>query len=96
MIMTVRVQSVAPQQMDEAVRRVDSDWLEKIRKAPGFVNSYVSRRGDDQLVFLTAFLDESTAKTGIEASAEWFGQWFMDLDTELLELWDAPVVTHTG
>lgn len=96
MIMTVRVQSVAPQQMDEAVRRVDSDWLEKIRKAPGFVNSYVLRRGDDQLVFLTAFLDESTAKTGIEASAEWFGQWFMDLDTELLELWDAPVVTHTG
>jgi hypothetical protein len=96
MIMTVRVQSVPPQQMDEVVRRVDLQWLEKIRAAPGFVSSYVLRRGDDQLVFLTAFLDESSAHNGIETSAEWFGQWFMDIDAQPPELWDAPVVTHTG
>jgi heme-degrading monooxygenase HmoA len=96
MIMTVRIQSVPAQQMDEVVRRVDLQWLEKIRHAPGFVSTYVVRRGNDQLVFLTAFLDEDSAHNGIETSAEWFGQWFMDLDAEPPELWDGTVVAHTG
>lgn len=60
------------------------------------MSSYVVGRGDDQLIFLTAFLDESDAHKGIEASAEWFGQWFLDIDAGPPELWDAPVVTHTG
>jgi hypothetical protein len=94
--MTIRQQRVPPEQMEEVLRRVDVDWLETIRMAPGFVESYVVRRGEEDLVFYTAFLDESLREKGEERSAEWFGQRLMDLDTELRDMWHGPVVAHAG
>ena len=96
MYMTVRQQRVPSDQMEEVTRRVDVDWLETIRMAAGFVESYVVRRGDEDLVFYTTFLDESFREKGDERSAEWFGQRLMDLDTEVGDLWHGPVVAHAG
>ena len=97
MYMTIREYKVSPQQADEVIRRVDTNWLEELRKVKGFVSYHVVRTGEDQLVATAAFLDEASAKRGAEASAEWVGQrLLMDLDVEFLGMREGPVVVHEG
>jgi hypothetical protein len=97
MYMTIREYKVSPQQADEVIRRVDTNWVEELRKVKGFVSYHVVRPGDDRLVAIAGFLDQASAGMGAEASAEWVGQrLLLDLDVEFLGMREGPVVVHEG
>ncbi len=97
MYMTIREYRVSEQQVDEVIRRVDTNWVEELRKVKGFLSYHVVRPEGDRLVAIAAFLDEAAAKRGAEASAEWVGQRLLiDLDVEFLGMREGPVVVHEG
>ncbi|HEY8643739.1 MAG TPA: antibiotic biosynthesis monooxygenase [Candidatus Dormibacteraeota bacterium] len=96
MHMTIREYTITPGQADEIIRRVDDDWLDRLHKMPGFVSYHVVRPADDQLISVTAFLDEQGAKRGAEASAEWVGERLSDLDVKFVDMVEGKVVVHGG
>jgi hypothetical protein len=96
MIMTMRHHRVPANQLAEVTRRVDTDWIEKVRRLPGFVSAYAVRLGDDELTFVTAFVDETTAEKGNEATVAWVSQRLMDLDVEYQDSLEGEVVSHAG
>jgi hypothetical protein len=96
MHMTIREYRVPANQVDEVARRVDDDWVDKIRAMPGFISYHVVKARSDQLVSLAAFATEENAARAAEASAEWVGAWLMDLDVEFVEMRQGPVVAHAG
>ena len=94
--MTIREYKIDPAQADEIIRRVDDDWLDRLHKTPGFVSYHVVRPADDQLISVTAFLDEQGAKRGAEASAEWVGERLSDLEVKFVDMAAGKVVVHGG
>lgn len=96
MHMTIRHHHVPSEKVEEVTRRVDTDWIEKMRQHPGFVSAYAVRLGEEKLTFVTAFLDESTARKGVEASVAWVSQRLMDQDVELEDESEGPVIAHAG
>jgi hypothetical protein len=96
MIMTLRHHRVPANQLDEVARRVDTDWIEKMRRMPGFVSAYAVRLADEQLTLVTAFVDETTAEKGKEASVAWVSQRLMDLDVDFQDAAEGPVLAHAG
>jgi len=63
MYLTIREYRVPAGQVEEVARRVDDDWLDRIRVLPGFLSYQVVRTGHEQLVSLAAFIDEAHALT---------------------------------
>jgi hypothetical protein len=96
MHMTIRHHRVPTERAEEVTRRVDTDWIEKMSRQPGFVSAYAVRLEEVRLTFVTAFVDESTARKGVEASVAWVSQRLMDQDVELEDEWEGPVVAHAG
>ena len=96
MFMTIREYRMPPSQIDEVIRRVDDDWLDRVSKMKGFVSYHVIRAGDEGLVSLTGFLDEEDGERAAEASAEWVGSHLMDLDVQFIDMRRGPVVVHGG
>ena len=96
MYMTMRRYRVQPGRLDEVARRVDDNWLGKVRAMHGFVSYHVFKPADDELVSLTTFLDEKTGTDAAEASAEWVGQWLQDVELEFLEMRQGHVIIHGG
>jgi heme-degrading monooxygenase HmoA len=97
MYMTIREYKVPKQQVDEVIKRVDTNWVEQLRNVKGFLSYHVVRTEDERLVAIAGFLDEAAAKRGAEASAEWVGQRLMiDLDVEFLGMREGSVVVHEG
>ena len=89
------------------MKRTTSDWpgganswqersAETVRRLPGFVSAYAVRLADEQLTFVTAFVDETTAEKGKEASIAWVSQRLMDLDVEFQDALEGEVVSHAG
>jgi hypothetical protein len=96
MNMTLRHHRVPANQLGEVTRRVDTDWIETMRRLQGFVSAYAVRLGEEQLTLMTAFVDETTAEKGKEATVAWVSQRLMDLDVEFQQAWEGPVVSHAG
>ena len=96
MFTSIRSYRVKPEQRDEVVRRVDADWTDELRKLNGFVSYYVVATGPDQLVSVTTCLDERSLKRVVEASAEWVGSHFIDLDVKLTDQMEGRVESHLG
>jgi hypothetical protein len=96
MNMTLRNHRVPANQLGEVTRRLDTDWIESMRRLPGFVSAYAVKLGDEQLTLVTAFVDESSAEKGKEATVAWVSQRLMDLDFEFQDAWEGPVVAHAG
>jgi heme-degrading monooxygenase HmoA len=96
MYMTLRQYRVPAGQMDEVIRRVDDNWLDRVRVLPGFVSYHVVREAEDQLRSVTVFTDEMSAKAAVEASAEWVGERLQDLDVTFVDMHQGPVVVHGG
>ena len=96
MYMTVRHYRVPLDKVEELARRVDDDWLEKVRKMPGFVSYHVFDAEDDHIVSVTAFLDEETGKQAAEASSEWIGEHLSDIPHKFVEMRRGHVIIHGG
>jgi hypothetical protein len=92
----IRRYRVAPESVDEVVRRVDGIWLDQVSRMPGFVSYYVTRTGDAELTSMTAVIDGEAGQRALEASAEWVGGNLMDLDVNLIDMRQGHVVVHGG
>jgi heme-degrading monooxygenase HmoA len=96
MFAIIRRYRVAPESLDEVVRRVDELWLDRVSRMPGFVTYHVVRTGEAELTSMTVVIDGESGQRVVEASAEWVGGNLMDLDVSLLEMKQGPVVVHGG
>jgi heme-degrading monooxygenase HmoA len=92
----IRRYRVAPENLDEVIRRVDDIWLDRARKMPGFVSYQVTRTGDDELTSIAVFLERDQAERAAEASAEWVGAYLMDMTVDFLDMAHGPVVVRGG
>src|SRR2546426_494629 len=68
MHMTIRHHRVPSEQVEEVTRRVDTDWIEKMRRQPGFVSAYAVRLDEERLTFVTAVLDAAGNRVGTAES----------------------------
>ena len=96
MYMTMRKYRVQPSQIVEVARRVDDDWLGKIRAMHGFVSYHVFQAEEGQLISISTFLDEKSGQKAAEASAEWVGERLEDVKVEFIEMLQGPVLIHGG
>jgi hypothetical protein len=96
MFAIIRRYRVAPENVDEVVRRVDELWLDRVSRMPGFVTYHVARTGEAELTSMTVVIDGEAGQRAVEASAEWVGGNLMDLDVSLLEMRQGQVVVHGG
>jgi hypothetical protein len=96
MYLTIREYRMPTAEVDEVIKRVDTGWLDQVAKMPGFVSYHVAKVGEDRLVSITAFLETEQAERAAEASAEWVGAHFMDLDVQFVDMRRGPVVVHGG
>jgi hypothetical protein len=96
MFMSIRTYRVGSGQLDEVVRRVDEGWADQLRKEPGFLSYHVVATGPDQLVSMTACLEEDTLERVIQKSGEWVGTRLMGLDVVLEHSLMGRVVSHLG
>ena len=96
MFMSIRRYRVGPGQRDEVVRRVDEGWTDQLRSEPGFLSYHLVVSDPDELVSMTACLDEQTLARVVQKSAEWVGTRLMGLEVALEDQRLGPVVSHLG
>jgi quinol monooxygenase YgiN len=96
MLMSIRRYRVGPGQRDEVVRMVDEGWTDHLRKEPGFLSYHVVATGPNELVSMTACIDEEALERVIQKSGEWVGTHLMGLDVTLEESRLGQVVSHLG
>ncbi len=96
MFMSIRRYRVGPGQRDEVVRRVDEGWTDQLRSEPGFLSYHLVVCDPDELVSMTACLDEQTLARVVQKSAEWVGTRLKGLEVTLEDQRLGPVVSHLG
>jgi hypothetical protein len=96
MFISIRRYRIGAGQRDEVVRMVDEGWADHLRTEPGFLSYYVVATGDDELVSVTACLDEDALSRVILKSGEWVGTHLTALDVSLEEGRQGKVVSHLG
>ncbi len=96
MFMSIRRYRIGPGQRDDVVRMVDEGWTDHLRTEPGFLSYYVVATADDELVSITACIDEDALSRVIEKSGEWVGTHLAALDVSLDEGRQGKVVSHLG
>lgn len=96
MYLTIREYRMPAGQVDQVVTRVDDDWLDQLRKDPGFVSYYVAQVDEDRLVSVTVSLDEAAGERIAEASAEWVGAHLIEFDVQFIEMRKGSVAVHGG
>ena len=70
MYASVRNYKVDPAALDEVLRRVDAEFVPKIRREPGFVAYQCVDSGEDELATVSVFHDFEGAERSVELAAE--------------------------
>jgi hypothetical protein len=96
MYMSIRTYRVGSGQLDEVVRRVDEGWADQLRSEPGFLSYHVVATGPNELVSMTACLEEDGLERVVQKSGEWVGTRLMGLDVVLEHSRMGKVVSHLG
>jgi hypothetical protein len=96
MYMSIRTYRIGSGQLDEVVRRVDEGWADQLRKEPGFLSYHVVATGPNELVSMTACLEEDTLERVVQKSGEWVGTRLTGLDIALEHSRVGKVVSHLG
>jgi Antibiotic biosynthesis monooxygenase len=96
MFMSIRKYQVDPAQRDEVVTMVDEGWTDHLRNEPGFLSYHLVATADNELISMTACLDEDTLEKVIQKSGEWVGTHLSGLDVSLKESHQGKVVSHLG
>lgn len=96
MFVSIRTYTVGSGQRDEVVRRVDEGWTDELRKLPGFVSYHVVATGPNELVSVTAFLEETQLEAAVFKSGEWVGGHLMEQDVTLVDTKQGSVESHVG
>jgi hypothetical protein len=96
MYMSIRTYRVGSGQLNEVVRRVDEGWADQLRSEPGFLSYHVVATGPNELVSMTACLEEDGLERVVQKSGEWVGTRLMGLDVVLEHSRLGKVVSHLG
>lgn len=96
MFMNIRRYRIGPGQRDEVVRRVDEGWADQLRNEPGFVSYHLIAAGPDELVSVTACLDEQHLAQVVQKSGEWVGVHLLGLEVTLEDQRQGIVTSHLG
>lgn len=96
MYMSIRTYRIGSGELDEVVRRVDEGWADQLRTEPGFLSYHVVATGPNELVSMTACLDEDGLERVVQKSGEWVGTRLMGLDVVLEHSLVGKVVSHLG
>ena len=96
MFMNIRRYRIGADQRDEVATRVDEGWTDHLRSEPGFLSYYVVATADNELVSITACLNEEALAEVVQKSGEWVGTHLMGLDVSLVDSHQGKVVSHLG
>ena len=94
--MVIRRYAIEPHKIDEVVRKVDEQYLEKVRQLPGFEAYYVVDSGEGRLTSITVSADKVTSHDTTRLSQKWVDTWLREVHLELVESIEGPVVVHGG
>jgi quinol monooxygenase YgiN len=96
MFMSIRRYRVGHGKLDEVVNLVDEGWTDQLRKEPGFLSYHVVATEPNELVSMTACIDEDTLQRVVQKSGEWVGTHLMGVDVSLVDSRQGKVVSHLG
>jgi hypothetical protein len=96
MHMVIRRYAMQPSKIEEVIRKVDEQYLEKARLLPGFEEYFVIDSGGGKLTSVTVSADEDAARETNQLSKEWVDTWLRDVHLELVETIEGKVVVHGG
>jgi len=96
MYMSIRRYRIGAGQRDEVVRRVDEGWTDELRREPGFLSYHVVATAPNELVSMTACIDQEALARAVQKSGEWVGTRLLGLDVSLEDARQGEVVSHLG
>jgi hypothetical protein len=96
MFMSIRRYRIGEGQRDEVIQMVDEGWTDHLRKEPGFLSYHLVPVESNELVSMTACIDEDTLERVVQKSGEWVGTHLSALDVKLLHSSQGKVVSHLG
>ena len=96
MFMSIRRYRVGHGKLDEVVQMVDEGWTDQLRKEPGFLSYHVVATEPNELVSMTACIDEETLEKVVQKSGEWVGTHLMGVEVSLIDSRHGKVVSHLG
>jgi hypothetical protein len=96
MFMSIRRYRIGAGQRDEVVRRVDEGWTDELRLEPGFLSYHVVATAPNELVSMTACIDQEALARAVQKSGEWVGTRLLGLDVSLEDARQGEVVSHLG
>ena len=96
MFMSIRRYRVGHGKLDEVVNMVDEGWTDQLRKEPGFLSYHVVATEPNELLSMTACIDEEALQRVVQKSGEWVGTHLMGVDVSLVDSRQGKVVSHLG
>jgi hypothetical protein len=96
MFMSIRRYRVEASQREEVVRIVDDGWTDHLRKEPGFLSYHVVTTAPNELISMTACIDEGTLERVVQKSGEWIGTHLSGFDVKLEDARQGQVASHLG
>jgi hypothetical protein len=96
MYMVIRRYAMEPSKVDEVIRKVDEQYLEKLRLLPGYEGYYVLDSGEGKISSVTLSADKDSSHAATRLSKEWVDTWLKDVHLDLVETIEGPVVVHGG
>jgi hypothetical protein len=96
MYASVRKYSLAPEQVEEFMRRVDAGFAPRLERMPGFVayqaiDGGLDRAGESRIFMVTVCHDRDAAERSAEIAAGFVDDAHADLGVERLEAATGPV-----
>jgi hypothetical protein len=96
MYLVIRRYAIQPSKVEEVIRKVDEQYLEKLRLRPGFEEYFVIDSGEGNVTSITVTADEDAAKDANRLSKEWVDTWLSDVHLDIVETIEGKVVIHGG
>jgi quinol monooxygenase YgiN len=96
MFMSIRRYRVGHGKLDEVVNMVDEGWTDQLRKEAGFLSYHVVATEPNELVSMTACIDEESLQRVVQKSGEWVGTHLMGVEVSLVDSRQGKVVSHLG
>ena len=96
MFMSIRRYRIGEGQRDQVIQMVDDGWTDHLRKEPGFLSYHLVATESNELISMTACIDEDTLERVVQKSGEWVGTHLTSVDISLEESRIGKVVSHLG
>ena len=96
MYIVIRRYATQPSKVDEVVRKVDEQLLEKLNLLSGFESYYALDSGEGKLTSIIVCADKDSAHDSVRMAKEFIDTWLAEIHMELVETIEGKVVVHGG